>query len=65
MDFFEALRRIANGEHITKQEWGDNEYWGQLLDGKLVLRKPDGICYPWIISDGDLNGNDWMTFSYA
>ena len=65
MDFYEALRLIAAGERVTKLEWDDPEYWGQLLDGKLVLHKPDGVYYPWILSDGDLNGADWSVFSYA
>jgi len=65
MDFFEALRIMSNGDRVTKLEWGDNEYWGQLLDGKLVLHKPDGLCYPWILSEADLKGTDWESLTYA
>ena len=65
MDFFEALRIMADGERVTKLEWGNQEFWGQILDGKLVLHKPDGVYYPWIVSDGDLHGDDWEVLVYA
>lgn len=58
--FYTALRRMAAGERVTKLEWIDPEYWAQLLEGQLVLHKPDGVFYPWIISEGDLSGQDWM-----
>ena len=65
MEFFEALRHVADGERITKLEWNDRAYWGQMLDDKLVLHKPDGVYYPWIVSDGDLRGDDWDVLVYA
>lgn len=65
LGFYEALRHIVEGQRVTKLEWDNSEYWGQMLDGKLVLHKPDGIYYPWILSDGDVNGSDWLILSYA
>ena len=65
MDFYEALRCAANGDKITKREWGNQKCWGQMLEGKLVLHKPDDVYYPWTISDGDLMGNDWEIIMYA
>ena len=63
--FFQALRSTLYGERITKQEWGDGEYWGQVLDGQLVLHKPDGVYYPWIISEADMRGMDWMIMEHV
>lgn len=60
LSFAAALRLVLTGWRITKLEWADAEYWGQMLNGQLVLRKPDGIYYPWILSDGDISGNDWQ-----
>jgi hypothetical protein len=59
-DFPEAMRQVINGQKITKTEWGDNEYYGCLHEGRLKLHKPDGIFYPWILSEGDLVGTDWL-----
>ena len=58
LDFPEALRAVTAGHKITKLEWGDNEYYGVLRDGLLILHKPDGF-HTWIISEGDLAGTDW------
>lgn len=60
LTFYDAIREVANGKRITKLEWGNNLYYGLLKDGVLVLHKPDGIDYPWTISDGDILGTDWV-----
>lgn len=65
LDFFAALRAIWSGRRATKTEWGDTAYWAQMYGGQLVLHKPDGQYYPWIISDGDMAGEDWQLLTYA
>ena len=59
LDFPEALRAVTAGHRITKAEWGDDEYYGVLRDGLLILHKPDGF-HTWIVSEGDLAGTDWI-----
>lgn len=67
LTFYAALTAVAQGQRITKLEWGDKEYWGQMFNGFLMLHKPDGKYYFWNISDGDMAGDDWvvMTPDYA
>lgn len=60
-DFPTAIRAVTAGRKITRAEWGDDEYYGVLRDGLLMLHKPDGF-YQWIINDGDLMGKDWQAF---
>lgn len=60
MTFIGAIECITDGCKVHKLEWENKEYYGVLADGKLMLHKPDGILYPWIISDGDLNGEDYI-----
>ncbi len=60
MDFFNALKEIVQDKKITRVEWGDKKYFGELKDGILQLHKPDGKYYPWIISEGDMMGTDWI-----
>lgn len=54
------MRAIIQGERVTKLEWDDLRYYGELRDGFLMLHKPDGKFYQWIISDGDLKGTDYV-----
>lgn len=62
MDFFAALRKATAGERITKVEWADPNIFGVIKDGRLVIRggvMGDDKFHPWIITDGDLVGEDW------
>jgi hypothetical protein len=61
LDFYGALREVASGKRIHKLEWEDKEFYGVLKDGRLQIHKPDDKFYDWIISDGDMNGDDYMT----
>ena len=61
VDFPSAIRAVTSGHKITRAEWGDDEYYGVLRDGLLMLHKPDGF-YTWMVSDGDLMGQDWQIF---
>jgi hypothetical protein len=60
MDFPSAIARIIAGDKITKIEWNNPEYYGVLEGGFLMLHKPDGKLYQWIVSDGDIMGEDWI-----
>ena len=59
-DLFEALKAISQGKRITKKEWADNNIYCILTDGEVRIMLTDGILHPWIISDGDLAGLDWI-----
>ena len=61
MTFSGALQAVLGGKKITRREWDDNEYYGILRDGILQLHKPDGF-HSWIVSEGDLRGDDWLDF---
>lgn len=60
MDFYEAMKEVGEGNKIFRQEWDSKEYYGLIKDGVLMLHKPDGKFYHWIISDGDMSGKDWV-----
>ncbi len=63
MSFPVAIRDVIDGKKIHKLEWKDKEYYGFLKDGILCLHKPDGKTYQWVLSDGDLNGNDYIVIN--
>lgn len=59
LNFYEALKCIAQGQKVTKLEWKNKEIYGCMKDEKLVINYTDGL-HPWIISTGDLAGNDYL-----
>ena len=67
MDFPSAIQEIIQGKKITKLEWGNKKVYGFLNPNTnfLSLHKEDGKDYQWIISDGDLLGNDWIVIGEA
>ncbi len=63
MSFPDAVKEIIKGKKITKLEWGNKNYYGFLDKEKalLVIHKPDNSLHQWLISEGDLLGNDFIT----
>lgn len=58
LDFFTALQRVVGGKQIMREDWL-NEY-GYLENGKLMIHRPDGKEYKWLLTDGDLLATDWL-----
>lgn len=58
MTFDEAMKCVKDGEKITRLEW-EPGYCGLLTKGYLMLQKPDGKLYQWIVNDGDILAEDW------
>lgn len=59
LDFFDALRAVVDGEHITRVEWGNEDNYG-FLDVNTLRIMLDGTKHSWIVSEGDLIGTDWI-----
>ena len=60
LDFPLAIAEVIAGRKISRQEWQNKEYYGVLSDGRLKLHKSDGQFYDWIVTDGDLQSEDWV-----
>lgn len=58
MDFFDALKMLADGKKITRLSWNDENVYGFLERGEVCIMK-DGL-HTWVINDGDLTGEDWV-----
>jgi len=63
--FVSVVSALIEGHKIHKLEWANKEYYGLLRFGKLQLHKPDGQYYDWVLSEGDLIGNDWIILTPA
>lgn len=60
LTFGQAIEEVLTGKSVTKLEWGDKNYHAILADEKLKLHKPDDQLYDWLISEGDLRGDDYV-----
>jgi hypothetical protein len=60
MSFSEAIKRVIIGNKIHKLEWENKEIYGVLDDTKLKIKLADGKLHDWLISEGDLTGNDYI-----
>jgi len=60
MDFYDVLKKVSIGKRVTKLEWNDENIYGFLKDGLLKLHFADGTIKDWIISEGDMLGEDWV-----
>lgn len=58
IDFFEAMKCIAEGKRVTKQEWDNENIYCVMHNGLIMIHKETGY-HGWLISDGDMSGNDW------
>lgn len=65
LNFSQAIARVIEGAAITKIEWNNKSIYGVMKDGFLMLCKEDGKMYQWILSDGDLLGEDWIVIESA
>ncbi len=64
MNFFDALRKLAEGKRIARISWGNADY-GVLKDGYVtVFHQKEGEkladFHKWLINDGDLTADDFI-----
>jgi hypothetical protein len=58
MPFSEALRLVVKDHKIARGEWEDKSIYGFMKLGILMIHL-DGSDRQWILSDGDIQGEDW------
>jgi len=59
LTFDQAMTEMLQGNSVTKKEWNDKEVHGLMRYGRLTIHKADGKYYDWILTDGDLYGEDY------
>ena len=58
MGFLKALEAIMNGKHVTRREWPAGYYC--LMHNERLCIHTDQM-HTWIVSTGDMVGEDWVT----
>ena len=62
LDFTGMIDALLDGKRVTRKEWNDKRWWGVLQDDILQIHKAgekNDVLRPWIMSNGDLSGDDW------
>lgn len=62
LSFGQAMDEIVQGHRVTRVEWNRNDHFC-FLDEKteLLMIHRDGKDHQWLISKGDMYGDDWVT----
>lgn len=63
MSFPDAIKQIIKGKKVARVSWGNDDY-GFLKDAWLTIHTK-GTFHTWLISDGDLESNDWIIVTEA
>lgn len=58
LNFIGAITLLKGGAKVTSLAWGNKDY-GIMKDGFLMIYTKDAF-HQWMISDGDMNANDWV-----
>lgn len=59
MSFPDAMREIIRGKRVRRLEWENEEENCFLKDGWLSIFI-NGAIHAWKVSDGDMEGQDWI-----
>ena len=59
LSFFDALKEVLKGNKITRASWEPQLCYGLLNNGILTIFVK-GSFHSWTVSDGDLEGEDWV-----
>ena len=59
MDFPEAIRQIIAGKKVTRLEWKDENIYGILKDGYLMIYR-ESKFHQWTVNEEDMIRKDWI-----
>lgn len=62
-DFCGAIRLLRDGKTVKRREWQDDRIMCRMVEGNLCILNGvvgDGKWHAWIVSDGDMDGEDWV-----
>lgn len=58
MSFLDALEKIQDGKFVARVSWGNEDYCFMKDEYLSIFTK--GKEHQWIISLGDMEGQDWV-----
>jgi len=60
LKFSDTITHLLAGKKVHKLEWEDQGYYVFMDKAVLKLHKTDGNLHEWILSEGDLMGEDYI-----
>lgn len=67
MNFYEALKRVLDGECVSRAAWGDKqvyltlgEFPDKTGDRLLAIHNTDGALSPLLVCEPDITATDWI-----
>ncbi|MHC4748334.1 MAG: Thoeris anti-defense Tad2 family protein [Planctomycetota bacterium] len=60
MDFYKALKVVADGGKVTKVEWENKDIFLKMKNEKLMIKTDDDMFHPLTVSSADIAGDDWV-----
>jgi len=61
-DFPTAMKYVAEGKRISKEDWKDHNIYGEMKDDKLIIYMNNKVNY-WLITTADMEGKDWFVIN--
>lgn len=61
MNFPDAIKKIMQGKRVTRISWANKDYC--LVKNGWLTINTKGRFHTWLVSEGDLDGNDWIIIS--
>lgn len=59
LNFIDAFKEIIIGKMVTRLEWNNPNIFCCIKDEKVMIHR-DSLYKEWIISTGDIEGEDWV-----
>lgn len=63
MSFREAITQIIDGKKVARTSWPDPKEHCCIKDEYLMIHRPDGVYYKWIVAEADMRALDWKIVS--
>lgn len=60
MGFIQALSNVFNGGVATRESWDNPNLHIKMHKGQLCVRLEDGLNHPLIVTQEDIEGEDWL-----
>ncbi len=64
LNFFDALKCVAEGKSIARKIWPDGRSRARLYSSRLMIFDVvDNVWHPWTIDASDFSAEDWYILS--
>lgn len=59
LSFTQAVSELITGKKVAREIWPDKKEHCLIKDEYLMIFRPDGVYYKWLVAEVDMKANDW------